>query len=91
MMLKFIIDEQPLVSGVYLIHNATSCCEDLPIFAEQMLIGYFENYQLAYKRARMNWPREKIQGCPKCCEIEKRQTQRNVDVYNLAAQKGLTI
>jgi len=31
------------------------------------LIGYFANYELAYKRARMNWPREKVEGCDKCC------------------------
>ncbi len=66
-MIKFIVDEQPAAKGVHYIHNATLGCEDLPKWDDQILIGYFANYQLAYKRARMNWPTEKVEGCSKCC------------------------
>ena len=66
-MIKFIVDEQESAQGVHYIHNVTEGCEDLPEFDNQILIGYFANYDLAYKRARMNWPREKVEGCHKCC------------------------
>lgn len=67
-MLKFIIDENPLSNGVYQLHNATQGCEDLPKNYHQILIGYFADVELAHKHARMNWPKEKIQACPKCCQ-----------------------
>ena len=66
-MIKFIVDEQPTAKGAHLIHNGNQGCEDMPKFDDQILIGYFANYELAYKRARMNWPREKVEGCGKCC------------------------
>lgn len=67
-MIKFIIDEQALANGTHLIHNASLGCEEMPKFDDQILIGYFADFKLAYKRARMNWPREKVEGCEKCCE-----------------------
>ena len=66
-MIKFVIDETALPNGVHHIHNATTGCENLPQLPQQIFIGFFANYQLAYKRARMSWPTEKVQGCPKCC------------------------
>lgn len=66
-MIKFIVDEKESGKGSHLIHNGTKGCEDMPLFDDQILIGYFANYELAYKRARMNWPREKVVGCSKCC------------------------
>lgn len=47
-MIKFIVDEQESAQGVHYIHNATRGCEDLPEFDNQILIGYFANYDLAY-------------------------------------------
>lgn len=67
-MIKFIVDENALSDGSHLIHNGSRSCEDMPVFDDQILIGYFANYELAYKRARMSWPTEKIKGCSKCCE-----------------------
>ncbi|RKG29387.1 hypothetical protein [Acinetobacter tianfuensis] len=67
-MIKFIVDEQPNGNKIHLIHNGNAACEALPAFDNQILIGYFENYELAYKRARMNWPTEKVEGCPMCCK-----------------------
>ena len=69
-MIKFIVDEKPEENGINKIHNATTGCENLPKLSDQILIGYFANYELAYKRARMNWPREKVIPCPKCCTEE---------------------
>ena len=56
-MIKFIVNEQPSEKGIHHIHNASLGCADLPSSEDQILIGYFANYELAYKRARMNWPR----------------------------------
>lgn len=67
-MIKFIVDEQPSHGSIHLIHNGDAACDALPAFNDQILIGYFENFELAYKRARMNWPREKVEGCPMCCK-----------------------
>ncbi|MCK8641899.1 hypothetical protein M1L59_14525 [Acinetobacter schindleri] len=67
-MIKFVIDEHTTDNGAHLIHNSTMGCENLPDPDAQILIGYFANYELAYKRARMNWPREKVTGCEKCCK-----------------------
>ena len=66
-MIKFIIDENPVASGAYLVHDASNDCEDLPPLNQQILIGYFANVELAYKRARMNWPKERVEACQKCC------------------------
>lgn len=66
-MIKFIIDEQATASGAHLIHNGNLDCEDMPKLDDQVLIGYFSNFELAYKRVRMNWPNEKVEGCNKCC------------------------
>jgi hypothetical protein len=66
-MIKFIVDEKASEKGVHYIHNGTKGCEDLPVFKDQILIGYFADFKLAYKRARMNWPTEKVEGCAKCC------------------------
>lgn len=68
-MIKFIVDEKPAENGINKIHNATAGCENLPKLSDQILIGYFANYELAYKRARMNWPREKVEACEKCCDV----------------------
>ena len=66
-MIKFIVNEQPSEKGIHHIHNASLGCADLPSSEDQILIGYFANYELAYKRARMSWPREKVEGCDKRC------------------------
>ncbi|QOW48899.1 MULTISPECIES: hypothetical protein [unclassified Acinetobacter] len=66
-MIKFIVDENALMNGSHLIHNGTQGCVDMPQFEQQILIGYFANFELAYKRARMSWPTEKVVGCDKCC------------------------
>lgn len=63
----FIINEQALENGAYEIHNATQGSVCLPEIGKQIMIGYFASYDLAYKRARMNWPKEKVQACAKCC------------------------
>lgn len=67
---KYIINEQPLASGVHEIHNASQPCAALPSFNEQRLIGYFANSKLAYQRARMSWPTAKVECCEKCCHAE---------------------
>lgn len=64
---QFIINEQVLENGAYEIHNASKGCINLPKLPDQIIIGFFANYELAYKRARMNWPKEKIQACGECC------------------------
>lgn len=64
---KYIINENPLPDGVHEIHNASKACEGQPNLNESMLIGYFANSDLAYKRARMNWPKAKVKCCPQCC------------------------
>ena len=66
-MIKFIINENPSANGVYQIHNATKGCENLTNSSQQILIGYFANIELALKRAKMNWSKEKIQACTACC------------------------
>lgn len=66
-MLKFIVGDCPSENNTYVIHNASSTCQALPDVADQVLIGYFTHYELAYKRARMNWPREKMKTCEHCC------------------------
>ncbi len=66
-MIKFIVDEQPTEKGVHLIHNGDANCLAMPKYDDQILIGYFADFELAYKRARMNWPREKVEGCT-CCQ-----------------------
>ena len=53
-MIKFIVDENALSNGSHLIHNGTQGCVDMPQFDQQILIGYFANFELAYKRARMS-------------------------------------
>jgi hypothetical protein len=68
-MLKFIIDENQQQDGGHHIHNASLGCTNLPEVDAQILIGYFANYDFAYKRARMNWPREKVTACPNCCQV----------------------
>ena len=65
---RYIINEQPLANGAYEIHNATKGCNALPPVPAQIVIGFFANYDLAYKRARMNWPKEKVQPCGYCCQ-----------------------
>ena len=64
---QYIINDQPLQNGAYEIHNITKGCENLPIVKDQIVIGFFATFDLAIKRARINWPKEKIQGCPYCC------------------------
>ena len=49
-MIKFIVNEQPSEKGIHHIHNASLGCADLPSSEDQILIGYFANYELAYKR-----------------------------------------
>ena len=66
-MLKFIVGDCPVENKTYVIHNASQECPTLPKPEDQVLIGYFATYELAYTRARMNWPREKIKGCEHCC------------------------
>ena len=68
LMKQFIVDEKPTAKGSNKIHNASAKCPDLPPNQDQIMIGYFANYELAYKRARMNWPREKVEACEKCCD-----------------------
>lgn len=65
---KYIINENPSANGIHEIHNASQPCQALPRHDEQLLIGYFANFELAYKRARMNWPTAKVKGCQQCCE-----------------------
>ena len=67
LMEQFVINENPLENGAYEIHNATQGCKNLPAAHAQILIGYFSHYELAQKRAKMNWPKEKVQPCPICC------------------------
>lgn len=55
-MIKFIVDEQESAQGVHYIHNATEGCEDLPEFDNQILIGYFANYDLADPRQYRGQP-----------------------------------
>lgn len=64
---KYIINENPSANGVHELHNATAGCDALPDSSEQISIGYFATYELAYKRAQMNWPTVKIKGCAQCC------------------------
>lgn len=66
-MIKFIVDEKPSMGGINLIHDASQGCSECPCDDDQILIGYFANIELALKRARMNWPKEKIKPCEKCC------------------------
>jgi hypothetical protein len=68
---KYIINENPSANGVHELHNATLGCEALPDVSEQIAFGYFANYELAYKRAQMNWPTVKIKGCQHCCVAAK--------------------
>ena len=70
-MLKFIVGDCPTESKAYVIHHANAACPTLPKLEDQVLIGYFANAQLAYKRARMNWPREQIKCCEHCCLQEE--------------------
>ena len=65
---QYVINEQPLENGAYEIHNVSKGCSQLPQLKEQINIGFFANYDLAQKRARINWPREKIQPCTQCCQ-----------------------
>lgn len=68
-MIKFIVDENALANGAYQMHNATHGCEDLPLKRQQIFIGNFADIELALKRAKMNWPKEKIVSCAKCCQL----------------------
>jgi hypothetical protein len=68
---KYIISENPLPTGVHEIHNASKTCEALPTSDQSMLIGYFATSDLAYKRARMNWPTSKVKCCEQCCTAEE--------------------
>ena len=70
---KYIINEDPMANGAHELHNASTDCDALPDLNAQMLIGYFANHELAYKRARMNWPTAKIQACEKCCVTVKNE------------------
>ena len=67
MMDKFIINVNAQANGVYEVHNASKACEHLPKAENQNLLGFFATSELAIKRAKINWPREKIKGCVCCC------------------------
>lgn len=67
MMDKFIINVNAQANGVYEVHNASKACEHLPKAENQNLLGFFATSELAIKRAKMNWPCEKIKGCVCCC------------------------
>lgn len=64
---RFIINSNAQTNGVYEIHNITKGCEYLPIPKDQNQLGFFATWDLALKRARTNWPREKINVCKNCC------------------------
>ena len=81
-MIKFIIDENPRNDGVYLMHSDIIECEDMPLLNYQILIGYFSNFELALKRARMNWPKEKITGCSKCCDSKDQPIREKLSHIN---------
>ena len=66
---QYIINEQPRPDGAYEMHNLSKGCENLPVQKEQIPIGFFANFELAYKRARINWPKEKVKACVSCCHI----------------------
>ncbi len=78
-MIKFIVNEQPSEKGIHHIHNASLGCADLPSSEDQILIGYFANYELAYKRARMNWPREKSKVVTSV--VSNNQKQKSSAIY----------
>lgn len=67
---RFIIDENTQAGGAHQIHNVTHGCTQLPHADAQFTIGYFASAELAYKQARMNWPREKVSPCTECCGAE---------------------
>ena len=67
MMDKSIINQNPQANGVYEVHNATQGCNYLPHITQQNHLGFFATSDLALKRAKMNWPREKIKVCIHCC------------------------
>ena len=69
-MIKYIVDENALPSGAYQLHNTTRGCTEILNLKNQIFIGNFADCELALKRARMNWPREKVIPCPKCCTEE---------------------
>lgn len=64
----YIINEQQLENGAYEIHNFSQGCVQLPEAKDQIQLGYFASFELALKRAKMNWPKEKVQGCEVCCK-----------------------
>lgn len=68
---QYIINEQPLTNGTYEMHNITKGCDNLPIAKDQIIIGFFATFELALRRAKINWPKEKLQGCAYCCEANR--------------------
>lgn len=68
-MIRFIIGKNPIGYCTYHIHNATLGCEDLPKKSQQIFLGFFNDFELAHRRAKEMWPKENFIGCQKCCEI----------------------
>ncbi len=64
---KFIINQNTQANGDHEIHNATQGCEHMPATENRFELGFFANSELAFKRAKMNWPGEKISRCRSCC------------------------
>ncbi|RZG87241.1 hypothetical protein EXE10_04975 [Acinetobacter sp. WCHAc060033] len=65
---RFIINSEAQANGTYEIHNMSKGCEHLPMAQNQNQLGFFATWDLALKRARTNWPREKISLCQICCK-----------------------
>ncbi|AXQ23348.1 hypothetical protein BEN71_15270 [Acinetobacter wuhouensis] len=65
---RFIINSEAQANGAYEIHNMSKGCEHLPMAQNQNQLGFFATWDLALKRARTNWPREKISLCQICCK-----------------------
>lgn len=64
---RFIINSNAQINGIYEIHNITKGCVHLPALQNQNNLGFFATWNLALKRARTNWPTEKINICQTCC------------------------
>ena len=64
---RFIINSDAQANGAYEIHNMTKGSECLINVKNQNQLGFFATWDLALKRARTNWPREKINVCKNCC------------------------
>ncbi len=65
---RYIINADAQANGVYEVHNMTKGCECLASIKSQNQLGFFATWDLALKRAKTNWPREKISACPTCCK-----------------------